>query len=90
MDEVVRLKIMYDMMRPEPRPARADDIVMQILQMVSAGPVTVRVIYTRLGQSREHISRVVKKMSEDGYLERGGGRPYRYGITRMGQARLDL
>ena len=69
--------------------SRTDDIIMAILKIASEEPQTVRAIRSVLGQSREHISRTVKKMSEQGLLNRIEGRPYKYIITPAGQERLN-
>ena len=68
--------------------SRTDDITLAILKIASEEPQTVRAIKSVLGQSREHISRTVKKMSEQGLLNRIEGRPYKYIITSAGQERL--
>ena len=69
--------------------SRTDDIGLAILKIASEEPQTVRAIRSVLGQSREHISRTVKKMSEQGLLNRIEGRPYKYTITSAGQERLN-
>ena len=69
--------------------SRTDDITLAILKIASEEPQTVRAIRSVLGQSREHISRTVKKMSEQGLLNRIEGRPYKYIITSAGQERLN-
>ena len=94
LDQLARLRIQCDMMQ-HPRPAskpvisRTDNITLAILKIASEDPQTVRAIQSMLGQSREHISRTVKKMFEQGLLSRIEGRPYKYVITSLGQERLN-
>ena len=87
-DEVVRMRIKLDMLtgnadRP-PKTPRSGNVMMDVLRVVTEEPKTAREIQAVLGQSREHVARLVKKMSEDGYLERRGMRPFRYSITEKG------
>jgi CTP-dependent riboflavin kinase len=42
------------------------------------------------GRSREHVSRLMKKLFRDGYVNRDVvSRPYTYMITEKGRARVD-
>lgn len=74
--------------REAPRPPpqiRYGNVTREVLKIVSGGPRTARQIQAELGQSREHVARTVKKMSEQGYLVRGGGRPFVYTIAPEGR-----
>ncbi|MCX8187776.1 MAG: helix-turn-helix domain-containing protein [Nitrososphaeria archaeon] len=56
-------------------------------ELSSSGPLGAREISRRLGLSREHTARTLKKMVEDGLLIREG-KPYRYKITDLGSELL--
>ncbi len=91
-EEVVRMKIRIDVMdlghRGAQRTARFGSVTLEVLRMVVDEPKTARQIQASLGQSREHVARLVKRMAEEGYLERKETRPYRYSITEMGRGEL--
>ena len=51
--------------------------------------MTSRDIEVTLGKSREHVSRLMKKLFEDGFVGRDTSiRPYRYTITEKGRERI--
>lgn len=92
-DEVVRMRIKLDMLtssaeRP-PKTPRSGNVMVDVLKAVTEEPKTAREIQAVLGQSREHVARLVKRMSEDGYLERRSVRPFRYSITEKGSKFLN-
>ena len=89
--ELARLRIRVDMLTAaaRPRPARVESATHVVLKAVAGGPRTARQIQAELGQSREHVARMVKRMSEEGHLERGGGRPFTYTITPAGRRALE-
>lgn len=91
-EEVIRVRIRLDMMelgrRGAPKSARFESVTLEVLKVVENGPKTAREIQASLGQSREHVARLVKKMSEEGYLRRRETRPYRYSITERGRVEL--
>jgi len=61
---------------------------MRILREVgSSGSLSAREISRRLGLSREHTARTLKKLVEEGFLLREG-KPYRYRITELGEKLL--
>lgn len=71
-----------------------DSVVQQnptdrVLQLITNNITTSRDLQITLKKSREHTARLLKKMFEDGYLQRDqGGRPYTYSLTPKGEARL--
>lgn len=66
-----------------------DDITEYVLGLITSKSMTSRDIQNTLGRSREHISRLMKKMYQDGLVERDEStKPYRYSITVKGQDRL--
>ena len=80
-----------------PVPARVErtpnmssgDIVEAVLRLITDRSRTSRDIQITLGKSREHISRTMKKMSDDGLVERNtNSKPYSYSITQDGRSRL--
>ena len=65
------------------------DIVEAVLRLITDRSRTSRDIQITLGKSREHISRTMKKMSDDGLVERNtNAKPYSYSITKTGRSRL--
>ena len=65
------------------------DIVEAVLRLITDRSRTSRDIQITLGKSREHISRTMKKMSDDGLVERNtNAKPYSYSITQTGRSRL--
>ena len=80
-----------------PIPARVErtpnmssgDIVEAVLRLITDRSRTSRDIQITLGKSREHISRTMKKMSDDGLVQRNtNAKPYSYSITQNGLSRL--
>jgi len=65
------------------------DIVEAVLRLITDRSRTSRDIQITLGKSREHISRTMKKMSDDGLVERNTNtKPYSYSITQNGLSKL--
>lgn len=79
---------------PEPRPlaetqVRHVDLTNHILQLITNKSMTSRDIQSVTGQSREHTSRQMKKMTESGLVKRhSNARPFTYSITEQGKNRL--
>jgi len=80
-----------------PVPARVErtpnmssgDIVEAVLRLITNRSRTSRDIQITLGKSREHISRTMKKMSDNGLVERNTtAKPYSYSITQNGLSKL--
>ena len=68
-----------------------DNTVEVVLGLITDRTMTSRDIQITLGKSREHISRTMKKLFEDGYVERNmRTKPYSYSITQKGRERLGL
>ena len=67
----------------------SDNIVEAVLRLITNKSRTSRDIQITLGKSREHISRTMKKMTDDGLVERNtNAKPYSYSITQMGLSKL--
>ena len=68
-----------------------DNTVEVVLGLITDRTMTSRDIQITLGKSREHISRTMKKLFEDGYVERNiRTKPYSYSITQKGRQKLSL
>ena len=80
---------------PKPRAAPRvpnmsfEDSVAHVLKLITNKPMTSRDIEVTFGKSREHVSRLMKKLFEDGFVGRDAStRPYRYTITNKGRERV--
>ena len=66
-----------------------EDSVVHVLELITKGPMTSRDIEVMFGKSREHVSRLMKKLFEGGFIGRDtAARPYRYTITDKGRERI--
>ncbi len=69
----------------------SSDITEQVLRLITNKPMTSRDIQNALKKSREHSSRFLKKMFEEGYVDRDTkSKPYTYSITQKGKEKLGL
>ena len=70
--------------------AALTDTEIAVLEMLSKeGPKTAPEIKERVGLSREHTARLMKKLYEEGYLEREAGKiPFKYSIKKEMEALL--
>jgi len=60
-----------------------------VLKLITNRSMTSRDIQITLGRSREHTSRLMKKLFEDGYVKRNSNsKPYTYSITNKGKEKL--
>ena len=61
-----------------------------VLQLITNKDMTSRDIQITLKRSREHTSRLMKKLFEDGYVKRNvESKPYTYSITDKGIAKIE-
>jgi len=61
-----------------------------VLHLITNKAMTSRDIQITLKRSREHTSRLMKKLFEDGYVERNTAtKPYTYSITKKGKSKVD-
>ena len=66
-----------------------EDSVTFVLKKITEGPMTSRDIEVMFGKSREHVSRLMKKLFEDSFVGRDtSARPYRYTIADKGRERV--
>lgn len=60
------------------------------LQLVTKKPMTSRDIQITIGRTREHTARLMKRLTDEGLVERKAGtRPYLYSITEKGVKHLE-
>ena len=68
-----------------------DDVVETVLGLITDKSMTSRDIQVTLGRSREHISRIMKKLYVGGFVERNmQTKPFSYSITEKGRQRIGL
>ena len=61
-----------------------------VLHLITNKDMTSRDIQITLKKSREHTSRLMKKMFEDGFVQRNTeSKPYTYSITEKGMAKIE-
>ena len=67
-----------------------EDSIKHVLKLITEKPMTSRDIEVTFGgRSREHVSRLMKKLFDDGFVERNTTkRPYTYSITDSGRGRI--
>ena len=68
----------------------SEDSVKHVLKLITKKPMTSRDIEVTFGgRSREHVSRLMKKLFVDGLVERNTtNRPYTYSITDSGKKHI--
>jgi len=60
-----------------------------VLRLITNNSMTSRDIQITLGRSREHTSRLMKKLFEDGFVKRNStSKPYSYSITQKGKEKV--
>lgn len=59
-----------------------------VLHLITHKAMTSRDIQITLKRSREHTSRLMKKLFEEGYVQRTQTKPYVYSITQKGREKL--
>ena len=62
-----------------------------VLRLITEKPITSRDIQITIGRTREHTSRMMKKLFEEGLVERNmQTKPFTYYITDKGKAKLGI
>ena len=62
-----------------------------VLHLITTKAMTSRDIQITLKRSREHTSRLMKKLFEDGYVKRNvDSKPYSYSISEKGKEKISL
>ena len=91
-EEEQKLEIVSEEPSPMPKkpslePMNPTDFV---LRLITDKAMTSRDIQITLKRSREHTSRLMKKLFEDGYVQRNvESKPYTYSITEKGIAKIE-
>ncbi len=76
---------------PKPRMPNMDfnGVAEHVLGLITLKEMTSRDIQVTIGRSREHTSRLMKRLFEEGLVERNTKlKPFTYKITEKGKARL--
>jgi len=75
---------------PEKLGADNTNPIDHVLHLITNKAMTSRDIQITLKRSREHTSRLMKKLWQDGYVERNTEtKPYTYSITKKGKTKVD-
>ena len=86
-----QFKIQHDQKVPEIEPVDSNDITESVLHIITDKDMTSRDIQKTLKRSREHTSRLMKKLFEEGLVERNTKtKPYTYSITEKGKERIGV
>jgi predicted transcriptional regulator len=68
-----------------------NNVVDYVLHLITDRAMTSRDIQITLKRSREHTSRLMKKLFEDGYVQRNTNtKPYTYSITKKGRGKIEI
>ncbi len=87
-------RVHHEVIVTNPQEQRAPNMGYQnatdyVLKLITSKSMTSRDIQITLGRSREHTSRLMKKLFEDGYVKRNTiSKPYTYSITNKGKEKL--
>lgn len=74
---------------PKEAPFHPSDLTNHILHLITNKSMTARDIQSATGRTREHTSRQMKKLAEEGLVKRHSStRPYTYSLTEQGRTRL--
>ncbi|MBM3910045.1 MAG: winged helix-turn-helix transcriptional regulator [Thaumarchaeota archaeon] len=69
----------------------SNDMIDVILGLIMDKPMTSHDIQITIGRTREHVSRLMKKLYQDGLVERNTKtKPFAYSITESGKAKVSL
>ncbi len=67
------------------------DVISHVLRLITDKSMTSRDIQITIGRTREHTSRLMKKLFEDGFVERNTNtKPFTYSITEKGRKKLGI
>jgi hypothetical protein len=91
--EVKKSEIIPEQPQNEPISSKIDhnNPIDYVLHLITNTPMTSRDIQITLKRSREHTSRLMKKLFEDGYVNRNtGSKPYTYSISEKGKEKIGL
>ena len=80
---------------PTPSPKKQNKTIEEgveerVLELIADGNVTSRDIQITIKRTREHTARLLKRLFEEGFVERSAKtKPYTYTITEKGRRRLE-
>jgi predicted transcriptional regulator len=79
--------------KPAPKPRMPnmgfEGIAEHVLGLITTKEMTSRDIQITIGRSREHTSRLMKRLFEEGYVQRNNKtKPFTYQITEKGKAKV--
>lgn len=67
------------------------NVVDYVLKLITEGPMTSHDIQITIGRTREHTSRMMKKLFEEGFVERNmKTKPFTYYITDKGKTKIGM
>ncbi len=92
-EPVVKSEIMPDKPQITTRMPNLDhnNATNYVLQLITNKAMTSRDIQITLKRSREHTSRLMKKLFEDGYVKRNtDSKPYSYSISEKGKEKISV
>ena len=88
-EEVRKPKVMAEKLISAPSMDHTNPIN-YVLHLITNKTMTSRDIQITLKRSREHTSRLMKKLFDDGYVQRNiETKPYTYSITEKGKAKVE-
>ena len=91
--EIKKPEIIPEQLQNEPISPKLDynNPMDYVLHLITNKPMTSRDIQITLKRSREHTSRLMKKLFEDGYVNRNTkSKPYTYSISDKGKEKISL
>ncbi|MGD1834813.1 MAG: hypothetical protein ACPKQO_03740 [Nitrososphaeraceae archaeon] len=72
--------------RKEPDEKLVEPTIVHILKMLIEKPLTSNEIKNSIGKTREHTSRLMKKLHDEKLVERNtGNKPFKYKLTKLGE-----
>ncbi|MDH3610701.1 MAG: winged helix DNA-binding protein [Nitrosopumilus sp.] len=90
---VVQAKVVPEETQITPRMPNLDhnNATDYVLRLITSKAMTSRDIQITLKRSREHTSRLMKKLFEDGYVKRNtDSKPYTYSISEKGKEKISI
>ena len=88
-----KIEIIPEQTKSEPTSPKLDqnNPIDYVLHLITNNPMTSRDIQITLKRSREHTSRLMKKLFEEGYVNRNiESKPYTYSISEKGKEKIGL
>ena len=92
-EPVAQASIIPDEPKTSPRMPNLDhnNAIDYVLHLITNKAMTSRDIQITLKRSREHTSRLMKKLFEDGYVKRNiDSKPYTYSISEKGKEKISI